>query len=168
MNLQEDVLMLIDELKSSASSLHDEITQIKSMSQEVKDELLNDLNIVVVGALDDVKQSVINDPNSTYFFYPLITSCMILGQIYGKIGFSKSTSKLMSNYAKIRLLNDPKQKALAEIEQHYQESKTQFKRRGYTAQFIREMHDKYPIIESQKTIENLVSALNKENELIPR
>jgi|LNAP01.1.fsa_nt_gb hypothetical protein len=67
-----------------------------------------------------------------------------------------------------RLANDPKQKALAEIEQHYEANKSQFKRYGYSAQFIREMHANYPIIESQKTIENLVSALNKENDAIPR
>lgn len=78
----------------------------------------------------------------------------------------------ISNKAKLaalsKLKNDPKQKALAEIKNHYQANKCQFKRRGYSAQFIREMHDKYPIIESQKTIENLVSALNKQNEDIPR
>jgi hypothetical protein len=67
-----------------------------------------------------------------------------------------------------KLANDPKQKALAKIEQHYEANKTQFKRRGFSARFIREMHSKYPIIESQKTIENLVSALNKENDAIPR
>jgi len=70
--------------------------------------------------------------------------------------------------ANARYKNDPRQIALAEIKQQYQANKTQFKRRGYSAQFIREMHDKYPIIESQKTIENLVSALNKTNEDIPR
>jgi hypothetical protein len=67
-----------------------------------------------------------------------------------------------------KLANDPKQLAKKEIEQIYQANKTQFKRRGYSAQFIREMHAKYPIFESQKTIENLVSALNKENKDIPR
>lgn len=66
-----------------------------------------------------------------------------------------------------KLKNDPKQLALKEIKLHYHENKKQFKRRGYTAQFIREMHAKYPIIESQKTIENLVSVLNRENDDIP-
>lgn len=54
------------------------------------------------------------------------------------------------------------------IKEIYEVNKAQFKRRGYTAQFIREMHDKYPEITAIKTIENLVSALNKNNELIPR
>ena len=77
-------------------------------------------------------------------------------------------SKKAQESAYRRLANDPKQKALAEIKVAYESDKTQFKRRGFSAQFIREMHSKYPIIESQKTIENLVSALNKENEYIPR
>lgn len=67
-----------------------------------------------------------------------------------------------------KLANDPKQKALLEIEQHYQAKKSKFKIRGFSAQFIRDMWAQYPVIESQKTIENLVSALNKQNENIPR
>lgn len=67
-----------------------------------------------------------------------------------------------------KLENDPKQKALAEIQKHYDSVKGQFKRRGYSAQFIREMHGKYPVITDQKTIANLVARLNKENDQIPR
>ncbi|MDO9364854.1 MAG: hypothetical protein Q7T58_00700 [Methylotenera sp.] len=70
--------------------------------------------------------------------------------------------------AQKRLEKDPKQKALAEIEKHYQAQKSNFKRRGFSAQFIREMSALFPVIESQKTIERLVIALNKKNELIPR
>lgn len=77
-------------------------------------------------------------------------------------------SNLARDKAYKRLENDPKQQALDEIFQHYETNKHQFKRRGYTAQFVREMHDKYPIITSIKTIENLVTSLNKENEFIPR
>jgi len=80
--------------------------------------------------------------------------------------YEKSNS--MRKYAKLRLANDPKQKALDEIKSHYEAAKHQFRRRGYTAKFVKEMAEIYPIIESQKTIENLVTALNKENELIPR
>ena len=67
-----------------------------------------------------------------------------------------------------KLENDPKQKWLKEIEKHYEAVKNQFKRRGYSAQFIREMSARYPKIDSQKTIQNLVTKLNKKNELIPR
>ena len=67
-----------------------------------------------------------------------------------------------------RLKNDPIQLAKKEIEKCYEASKSQFKRRGYSAQFIREMHTKYPIIQSHKTIEKLVAALNSENDHIPR
>lgn len=76
-------------------------------------------------------------------------------------------SEKMSQNAKIRLEKDPKQKALRDIEHGYQNQKTQFKRRGFTAQFIRDMHIKYPIITDQKTIAKLVAKLNKENEHIP-
>ena len=66
-----------------------------------------------------------------------------------------------------RLAKDPKQLALKEIAVHYETKKEQFKRRGYSAQFIREMHQKYPEITDIKTIERLVTKLNKSNELIP-
>lgn len=70
--------------------------------------------------------------------------------------------------AEKRLENDPKQKALDEIRDNYEASKHQFKRRGFSSEFIRDMHIKYPVITAIKTIENLVSALNKENDDIPR
>ena len=66
-----------------------------------------------------------------------------------------------------RLSKDPKQLALKEIAVHYETKKEQFKRRGYSAQFIREMHQKYPEITDIKTIERLVAKLNKSNKLIP-
>lgn len=70
--------------------------------------------------------------------------------------------------ARARLARDPKQSALKEIENLYKNQKSQFKRYGYTAQFVRDMHAKYPIITDSKTIEKLVARLNKENEEIPR
>ena len=72
------------------------------------------------------------------------------------------------NNAKKRLEKDPVQLAKKEIEEEYKVVKSQFQRRGYSAQFIREMHTKYRIIQDQKTIAKLVAKLNKENELIPR
>lgn len=80
--------------------------------------------------------------------------------------FEKSRIARQSSLTK--LANDPVQIAKKEIEAHYQNSKSQFKRRGYSAQFIRDMHKQYPVITSIKTIESLVAKLNKDNELIPR
>lgn len=77
-------------------------------------------------------------------------------------------SRIARQSSLLKLANDPIQIAKKEIEAHYQNSKNQFKRRGYSAQFIREMHKQYPVITSIKTIESLVAKLNKENELIPR
>ena len=81
-------------------------------------------------------------------------------------GILKSDEALEKAMAK--LAKDPKQKALKEIEAHYQSVKNQFKRRGFSAQFIREMHTKYPEITAIKTIENLVSELNSKNADLPR
>jgi hypothetical protein len=75
---------------------------------------------------------------------------------------------IASKAANARLANDPKQKALKEIEKAYETVKNQFKRRGYSAEFVREMHIKYPVITEQKTIANLVAKLNKVNQHIPR
>lgn len=77
-------------------------------------------------------------------------------------------TKQARNAALARLRGDPKQKALLEIEQKYQAVKSSFKRHGYTAQFARDMHVKYPIFEDIRTIQNLVAKLNKSNELIPK
>ena len=72
-------------------------------------------------------------------------------------------SNAMRKYANIRVANDPKQKALDEIKSHYDVARHQFKRRGYTAKFVKEMAALFPIIESIKTIERFVAKLNKIN-----
>lgn len=66
-----------------------------------------------------------------------------------------------------KLANDPKQKALKEIEEHYQAAKDKFKRGGYGAEFIRTMHAKYPVIVDSDTIKKLVTRLNKANKATP-
>ena len=71
------------------------------------------------------------------------------------------------NAVRAKLEKDPKQLAKKEIEKEYQNVNNQFKRRGFTAQFNRDMHIKYPVITDIKTIERLTAELNKSNELIP-
>jgi hypothetical protein len=67
-----------------------------------------------------------------------------------------------SKAAKARLKNDPKQKVLDEIKLEFHKLEIErFKKYGFTAQFVKEMMDKYPIIENQKTVENLVAKLKK-------
>lgn len=100
----------------------------------------------------------------------------LLGQAFHAIEFSHSAwswsacsedfSKKMSRNALKRLENDPVQNCKKEIQLHYESQKTQFKRRGFSAKFIREMHTKYPEIKDIKTIERLVAKLNKNNEQI--
>lgn len=70
--------------------------------------------------------------------------------------------------ARKKLANDPKQKALKEIEVEYEAVKSSFKRRGFSKQFARDMHKKHLIIEDVVTIERLVTRLNKVNEFIPK
>ncbi|MFW5431255.1 MAG: hypothetical protein ACKE5M_04160 [Methylophilaceae bacterium] len=78
---------------------------------------------------------------------------------------------IKSMYGKLnaerRLKKDPVQLALKEIEKIYITKKAQFRRRGFSAQFIRDMADKYPVIKDLKTIGKLVSKLNKANDKIP-
>ena len=69
--------------------------------------------------------------------------------------------------AEVMLANCPVQSAKKNIEEEYKIVKNQFKRRGYSAQFIREMKEKYTKITDIKTIERLVTKLNKLNEEIP-
>ena len=90
------------------------------------------------------------------------------GVVQTLVNEKKAKSELMRSYANIRFESDPIQLALKEIEQSYKTKKTKFKIYGFSAQFIREMADKYPVITSQKTIERLVTKLNKENDEIPR
>ncbi len=77
------------------------------------------------------------------------------------INQKSAQSELMRRYANIRLENDPKQLAKKQIENDFLIVQKQFKRRGYTAQFVKEMGAKYLIFESYKTIENLVAKLKK-------
>jgi hypothetical protein len=93
---------------------------------------------------------------------------MIQSHFLGWDSAEEIRSNMMREAAQKRLLNDPKQEALTAISKHYEEKKSKFKLRGFTAQFVREMHAIYPVITSIKTIENLVAKLNANNELIPR
>lgn len=92
----------------------------------------------------------------------------ILNAEFSRKGEPSALSINAAKAVRAKLAKDPIQLAKKEIEKHYEENKTQFKRRGFSAQFIREMHDKYPIITDQKTIANLVAKLNKTNEQISR
>ena len=93
----------------------------------------------------------------------------ILWELKYKEEFAKNIiSENARKNALTGLARDPKQLALKEITKNYKLKISQFKRRAYTAQFVREMHNKYPVITEQKTIANLVTRLNKENELLPR
>lgn len=94
---------------------------------------------------------------------------MFIGSVHSKDIIKKEALiHLAKKAVDAKLLKDPKQIALKEIEQEYKVKKTKFKIYGFSAQFIRDMADKYPIINSQKTIEKLVARLNKENADIPR
>ena len=80
---------------------------------------------------------------------------------------SKVISERAKRAVRIKLAKDPIQKAKIEIERDYQLVKSRFKRRGYTAEFIREMHAKYPVIIDSDTIARLVSKLKASNDLLP-
>ena len=69
--------------------------------------------------------------------------------------------------AEAMLANSPVEAAKKNIEEEYKIVRNQFKRRGFSAQFIRDMKEKYPIIIDIRTIERLVTKLNKVNEQIP-
>ncbi len=77
-------------------------------------------------------------------------------------------TKQARNAALVRLKDDPKQKALKEIEAKYQDVKHIIHLHGRSAQFAREMHAKYPIFDDIATINRLIAKLNKSNELIPK
>ncbi len=77
-------------------------------------------------------------------------------------------TKQARNAALVRLKDDPKQKALKEIEAKYQDVKHIMHLHGRSAQFAREMHAKYSIFDDIATINRLVAKLNKSNELIPK
>lgn len=77
-------------------------------------------------------------------------------------------TKHATHAAMQRVKNSPKDKALKEIEVQYENTKSSFKRRGFSKQFARDMHQKYPIFDDVVTIERLVTKLNKTNEFIPK
>ena len=91
----------------------------------------------------------------------LLKQMRLVSEKSGKLALSKNARTA----AKIRLKNDCKQLALKEIEGHFKASTYPFDKRGYTAQFVREMESKYPIIKSYKTIEKLVAKLKKNTPL---
>ena len=80
------------------------------------------------------------------------------GDVLGKhIKLSKSQQGKKASHKRLQF--DAKQKALRAIEIEFMESKIPFYVRGHTAKFIRDMQDKYPIIECPKSIERRVRKL---------
>lgn len=86
---------------------------------------------------------------------------------YKKAVEKETKSEAASKSVQTKLANNPVQLAKKEIEKEYELVKIKFKRHGYSAQFIRDMHAKYPVIVDSDTIKKLVTKLNKSNELIP-
>lgn len=135
--------------------------------------LLNDLlgvnasekALVIWGLLTDVEGiDVMTKAENFIAENPIDLQCLLQFSWMAHHAF-KSDEALYK--AMVRLDNDPKQKALKEIKECYQAVRSQFKRRGYSAQFSRDMHAKYPEITDLDTIKKLVAKLNKSNELIP-
>ena len=84
--------------------------------------------------------------------------------ILAKVDFKaqkKSRKYIAKVAANARIANDPKQLKLLAIEREFINCNYPFQKRGYKAKFAREMHNKYPEIESIKTIEKLISKLAK-------
>ena len=90
----------------------------------------------------------------------LITLMHILAKVDSKAQ-KKSRTYLAKIAANARIAKDPKQLKLLAIEREFIICNYPFHKRGYKIKFAREMHNKYPEIESIKTIENLISKLVK-------
>lgn len=168
MSIKEKAIESINDIQASVDEMLNELDSIKGLALERKKELKEELTDIVSSALQDAKQSLEQDEDNSYFLSPFVIAIMFFGEVNGKIGQTKYISELKSGYAKKWLEKDPKQKALKEIETEYEAAKSQFKRRGYSAQFAREMQIKYPVITDIKTIERKATKLNKENQFIPR
>ena len=123
-------------------------------------EMLNNINIV---GIDQALRKL----------FLLASFC---GSISSLISNQDIKTKLFEEFKRDRaktavaakLANDPKQKALKEIEAKYQDVKHTLHLHGRTAQFGRKMHAEYPIFDDIATINRLVAKLNKSNELIPK
>lgn len=114
-----------------------------------------------------IKQYTSNDDQSTNLTWAYLTEAnfwryflkyLILSNQDEKSVLSSKASKA----AKARHAKDPKQEALKEIaSEFHKRGREKFEKYGFGAKFVREMGDKFPIIENLKTIENLVTKLKK-------
>lgn len=146
----------------------------ESLTKTEKEKLceviyINLIKIPIAFAIQAIQADSNNQTNEAWLYS--LDAAYWTGMLKGR-EISPSVDKVLSlnglKGATAKLASCPKQYALNQIKFDYEANKSQFKRRGFSAQFIRNMHTKYPIITSIKTIENLVAALNKDNELIPR
>lgn len=79
------------------------------------------------------------------------------------LGRMEQKKAFASEGGKTRAANSPAAKALKEIEVEFHKVRSQFKRRGYGAEFCRRMHDiHYPNILDIKSIQDLVTRLKRE------
>lgn len=145
---------MLNEIKNDKDKFHELV-----MSRQYNDRHQLGLCYVVYDRL----MNYIEAENLIETFNKYSSLIEVLNNINNRRINKLDKSNTMREYAKLRLANDPKQKALDEIKSHYELAKNQFKRRGYTAQFVKEMAALYPVIESIKTIERLVTKLNRIN-----
>lgn len=166
MSIDSTINDVVSQLVKTATELSKGISKYNILEKSIKIESIKELEACIEIFLE-AKQSFFNDKDTGKFLVAFSMASMMYGEIFGRVVHCMYLSNQKSEYSKKRLKNDPKQLAKTEIEKQYQESKTQFNRHGFSAQFCRDMHQKYPVITDIKTIERLVSKLNKVNDEIP-
>ncbi len=156
----------IDHIKEIAKILRNKklnkISSSKAIVQ-VDDQFFSESALIHLFKIAKAKDNLLDK------MHRLKTAYMALGVFNNKQnGETVWQSKKMINAVNAKIAKDPKTKALKAIEEKYIERQSEFKRYGYSAQFKREMAENYPVITDIKTIERLITKLNKENKLIPR
>ena len=124
------------------------LRQMIASWSEVKAEALILINMLNTSNGEELDEYLKKNPVSTQ----LLCHLLMQNEKQFKSEFAKQN-------ASIRLAIDEKQLAKKSIEIDFKNSNYPFDKHGYKAKFTNEMWEKYPIITSRKTIENLVTRL---------
>lgn len=96
------------------------------------------------------------------YYKEIAWNLSVLSYVLGIVGATIEKNKDMSVYAKIKVAKDEKQKALNAIKGEFLKCSYPFHKHGYKTKFSKEMLIKYPLIEDNRSVMNLINKLLKE------
>ena len=144
----------IDALASDTRKMLDSLKNMKSIPDERRKHLNDDLGELVFEGLYASYRSLGDEYDDTEYFWNMGVALIAYGALAGEIQQGDFISSLKSSYGKMRLERDTKQASKAEVKKRWlawQDNPTLFKSK---VAFAEAMLDEFDVLTSDKVITN--------------